>query len=85
MLNYIGKVGPVPEGMSAVTALKSLELDRMHKRLKQEVLAAAILFAKKNGYRPPYWDLVRSAESVYKQQGEHCFTPVGPRQPIEMV
>lgn len=71
MLNYFGKVGPVPEGMDAGTALKSVELDKMHKRLKQEVLASAVLFEEKNGYRPPYWDLVRIAERVYKLQGEH--------------
>ncbi len=71
MLNYFGKVGPVPEGMDAGTALKSVELDKMHKRLKQEVLASAALFEEKNGYRPPYWDLVRIAERVYKLQGEH--------------
>jgi hypothetical protein len=64
ILNYFGKAGPVPEGMNAVTALKSMELDKMHKRLKQEVLTSAAAFEKKNGYRPPYWELVSIAAEV---------------------
>ena len=65
LLNVFGKAGPVPEGMDAATALKSMELDTMHKRLKQEVLASAVLFEKKNGYRPPYWELVRMARRAH--------------------
>lgn len=63
-LNYFGEIGPVPEGMDAATALKSMSLDKMHKRMKQEVLASAASFEQKNGYRPPYWELVSMAEDV---------------------
>ncbi len=70
MLNSFGKVGPVPEGMNVGPALRATELDKMHKRLRQEVLASAVLFEEKNGYRPPYWELVRIAERAYKLQEE---------------
>ena len=68
LLNRFGKVGPIPEGMSADVALKSLTLDKLHKRMKEKVLAAASSFEQKNGYRPPYWELVRMAGDAFKQQ-----------------
>ncbi len=69
LLNLFGKAGPVPEGMDAATALKSIALDKMHARLKKEVLARAGSFEKSNGYRPPYWELVQLArQSRGKQQ-----------------
>ena len=68
VLNRFEKAGPVPEGMNAVTALKSMSLDRMHKRLKEEVLSSAALFEEINGYRPPYWELVRIAEKAYERR-----------------
>jgi hypothetical protein len=70
VLNYFGGVGPVPEGMDTCTAVKSTELDKTHKALKREVLASAALFEEKNGYRPPYWELVRMAEKANKPGGE---------------
>jgi hypothetical protein len=68
--NRFGRAGPVPEGMSAVTALKSQWLDKMHKQTKQRVLAAAAAFEQKNGYRPPYWELVSMAREVYGAAGK---------------
>ncbi len=65
VLNRLGIVGPVPEGMSAVSAVKSQWLDKMHKHTKQKVLAAAESFENENGYRPPYWDLVNITRDVY--------------------
>jgi hypothetical protein len=70
VLNHFGGVGPIPEGMDTCAALMSMEFEKMHKRLKQEVLAAAALFEEKNGYRPPYWELVRMAERANKLGGE---------------
>ena len=65
VLNLFGKAGPIPEGMSARTALKSRWLDTMHKKTKLGVLAAAASFEQKKGYRPPYWELVEMAEDAY--------------------
>ena len=68
LLNLFGKEGPVPEGMDAATALKSMTLDTLHKRLKKDVVAKADAFDKKNGYRPPYWELVKMAREARGEQ-----------------
>jgi Permuted papain-like amidase enzyme, YaeF/YiiX, C92 family len=68
ILNKFGKVGPVPEGMSAQVALKSQSLDNLHKQIKKRVLAEAVAFEQKNGYRPPYWELVKMAGDAFKAQ-----------------
>jgi len=65
LLNHFGKVGPIPEGMDAQVALKSMKLDKLHRQMKERVLAEAGSFEQKNGYRPPYWDLVRMAGDAF--------------------
>jgi len=47
ILNSLGKVGPVPEGMSADVALKSMNLDELHRKTKERVLASARSFEEK--------------------------------------
>jgi hypothetical protein len=59
--NLLGRVGPVPEGMSAATALRARRLDEIHAGLARDVLDRAAAFARERGYRPPYWELVRLA------------------------
>lgn len=66
-LNVLGKTGPIPEGMSARTALKSWWLDSMHKKTKRGVFASAASFEKEKGYRPPYWELVKMAGVAYAE------------------
>jgi hypothetical protein len=66
LLNVLGKVGPVPEGMSATTALRSEALAAAHGELRARVLEAAALFEQERGYRPPYWELVRMARERRK-------------------
>jgi len=68
IMNKFGKVGPVPEGMSAQVALKSQSLDKLHKQIKKQVLAEAEAFEQMNGYRPPYWELVKMAGEAFKAQ-----------------
>lgn len=68
ILNKFGEVGPVPEGMSAQVALKSQSLDKLHRQIKKRVLAEAEAFEQKNGYRPPYWELVKMAGDAFKAQ-----------------
>lgn len=65
--NWFGGIGPVPEGMTASASVKAMELEKKHKGLKQKVLESAAFYEKKNGYRPPYWELVRMAESLNLQ------------------
>lgn len=68
VLNRFGKAGPVPEGMDAATALKSMALDTKHKGIKQALLAKAEFFEKSSGYRPPFWELVKLARQAYGEQ-----------------
>ncbi len=63
-LNLVGSVGPVPEGMSAASALRSQGLDDLHAALAGDVLAAAARFTVEKGRRPPYWTLVRMARDA---------------------
>ena len=63
-LNFFGGVGPIPEGMDTTAALRNLELTSMHEKIKARVLADAAAFQEKQGYRPPYWELVRMADKA---------------------
>ncbi len=58
--------GPFPEGMDATAALRNLELTAMHEKIRDRVLAQAADFQQQQGYRPPYWDLVRMANKARK-------------------
>ncbi len=64
ILNQFGGVGPIPEGMDVATALRSLALDSRHKAMKEKVQAQAAAFQEKQGYRAPYWELVRMANKA---------------------
>jgi hypothetical protein len=66
-LNVFGGVGPIPEGMDATAALRNLELTSMHEKIRDRVLAQAAAFQEKQGYRPPYWELVRMANQARKE------------------
>jgi hypothetical protein len=61
LLNLFGGIGPIPEGMSAAAAIRNTEFSALHGRMKERVLAEAAAFEGKNGYRPPYWELVPMA------------------------
>jgi hypothetical protein len=59
--NKFGKIGMIPEGMSATQALKNETFVAMHKTLVEKVKLQAEIFTKRSGYRPPYWQLVKMA------------------------
>ncbi len=61
LLNRVGAVGPVPEGLSAAAALRNREFTRTHAAIKTEVVRLAQEFTRRNGYRPPYWELIALA------------------------
>jgi hypothetical protein len=67
IVNSLGKVGPIPEGMSATAALKHEWYSARHRQLKQTTLARAEQLTAENGYRPPYWQLV----SIAKEAAAH--------------
>ncbi len=64
LLNWFGKEGIVPEGMSATQALKNSTLVKTHKALKEKTEVLVKKFTEEKGYIPPYWELVRLAEEA---------------------
>jgi len=64
LLNQMGRVGPVPEGMSATTALRVQHLTAQHAAIKSRVFIAVEKFQAANGYVPPYWELLRLARQA---------------------
>ena len=74
-LNWFGKVGPIPEGMSATTALRAEYLTATHAGLQALLLEKADQFETEQGYIPPYWELVRLAREAQAQKWEKDFRP----------
>lgn len=64
ILNLIGSIGPVPEGMSAEAALKNVEYSETHEKIILKLIDLAKKFKSENGYTPPYWDLVKLAKQA---------------------
>ena len=69
LLNAIGKIGPVPEGMSAAIALRVFRFSDTHSRISLRLLRLADEFRQNQGFTPPYWVLVRLAGQAY---GSHA-------------
>ena len=69
VLNLMGKVGPVPEGMSSTAALRNVWYSKRHDAIAAQLAEKAALFQNENGYEPPYWELVKMAQSA-KQKME---------------
>lgn len=69
--NFWGGVGPIPEGMTAIAALKNDHFSKQHAAIKNRLIQMANDFEQIRGYRPPYWELVklaRLAKSEHRQQ-----------------
>ncbi|HEX9657523.1 MAG TPA: hypothetical protein VGB89_11495, partial [Bacteroidota bacterium] len=62
-LNLIGKVGPVPEGMNSIAALRNEKFTERHGLMAAQVLERAKEFQQVNGYVPPYWELIKLARA----------------------
>jgi permuted papain-like amidase YaeF/Yiix C92 family enzyme len=69
VLNLMGKVGPVPEGMSSTAALRNVWYSKRHDAIAARLVRKAALFQSEKGYEPPYWELVKMARSA-KQEVE---------------
>jgi hypothetical protein len=69
VLNLMGKVGPVPEGMSSTAALRNVWYSNMHDAIAARLTRKAALFENENGYAPPYWELVKMARSAKQEVG----------------
>lgn len=64
--NQFWKPAIIPEGMSATRALKNQTFVAMHTAVKNKVSKMAEDFIVQNGYRPPYWQLVKFAAAASK-------------------
>ena len=64
MVNRIGGVGPIPEGMSARSALRNQAFSIRQRALAEEVAKRAAVREREQGYPPPYWALLDLARSV---------------------
>jgi hypothetical protein len=60
-LNVLGREGPVPEGMSATTALRASRFREEHRLQKEALARAADEFHARHGYWPTYWELLKMA------------------------
>jgi len=65
--NWFGGIGPIPEGMSATTALRVDRLKTNHAALRARLLERVEKFKTERGYVPPYWELVRLAREAQAQ------------------
>jgi Permuted papain-like amidase enzyme, YaeF/YiiX, C92 family len=65
LLNVFGKVGPVPEGMSATAALRNKRLSAWHEQIREGVGRRIVQFRQEKGYTPPYWELLKMARAEY--------------------
>ena len=64
ILNSIGGIGPIPEGMSATAGLKNEKFSSLHRSMKEKVLNQVNEFYMKKKYFPPYWRLLEMARSA---------------------
>jgi hypothetical protein len=64
VLNVLGKVGPVPEGMSATSALRNVWYSGRHEAIAELLAGKARRFRQDQGYDPPYWQLVKLARAA---------------------
>ena len=62
--NKFGGIGPIPEGMSATTALRVERLKQNHAALRARLLERVEKFKAERGYMPPYWELRRLAREA---------------------
>jgi hypothetical protein len=62
--NWFGGLGPIPEGMSAATALRVQRLKANHAAMVERLLKKVETFKTERGYVPPYWELISLAREA---------------------
>jgi hypothetical protein len=63
-LNLLGRVGPVPEGMSATGGIRTTYYMKKHDAIYERLEVKTQEFKMKNGYEPPYWEMVKLAREA---------------------
>jgi hypothetical protein len=66
VLNVFGIVGPIPEGMTASSALKHEFYAARHDAAVAAVQKSTEQFRREPGIEPPYWDMLRMARNALK-------------------
>ncbi len=64
LLNALGQVGPIPEGMDATAALRHKAFLARHALIAARTHESAERFRRERGFTPPYWELVRLARAA---------------------
>lgn len=64
MLERLSRKGPTPEGLSAPAAVRHGALGRSHRERVERLAMLAEELARRQGYRPPYWQLVGGARTT---------------------
>jgi hypothetical protein len=64
MLNLLGLVGPVPEGMSATAALRNTYYSNKHAAIKEELTHLEAGFKRQKGYAAPFWGIMQMARTA---------------------
>jgi hypothetical protein len=66
VIGRFGKLGPVPEGMSATAALRNQAFSERQRRLAATMAVAVDSVTKDQGYPPPYWSLLSLAREAVR-------------------
>jgi len=64
LLNQFGKAGPIPEGMSATTALRTEDYMGKHEAIGKRLEKKAEQYKIDHQYEAPYWALVKMAREA---------------------
>jgi len=68
VMNRFGKTGPIPEGMSATTALRTQDYMGKHDAIGKRLAAKAEHYKKEHDYEAPYWVLVTLAREAKNEK-----------------
>lgn len=68
MLNLFHKEGPIPEGMSAASALKHEFYVSIHTKVVEDVQRQVSIYRRYRHINPPFWELLRMARASLKTQ-----------------
>ena len=65
--NQFDGIGPIPQGMSATSALRNAAFTARQRALAADVTTRAAAWEREHGYPPPYWVLLELARGVDRE------------------
>jgi hypothetical protein len=69
ILGRLGRIGPIPEGMSTAAALRNSAFSKREREFALQVSAEADSVDREQGYSPPYWKLLELAREAVAGEG----------------